>query len=99
MRRTSHAVESDGGLWLIDPVDTSELDDLLSKYADPEGVVVLMDRHERDSEAIAARHDVPVYVPEWMDGVAEGIDATVERLGECLAAFDSLRLVDNPLWR
>lgn len=99
MRRASHAVESDGGLWIVDPVDAPGVDDLLAEYADLEGVVVLLDRHTRDSAAVAGRHDVPVYVPEWMDGVASDLTAPVERFGDRLAAFESIRLVDNPLWQ
>lgn len=99
MRRTAHAVESDGGLWILDPVDAAELDDLLEGYADPAGVVVLLDRHKRDAAAIANRHDVSVYVPEWMGGVADDLDAPVERFGGQLAGFDVIRLVDNPLWQ
>ena len=99
MRRASHAVESDGGLWILDPVDAAGLDDLLAEYDEPEGVVVLLDRHKRDAAAVANRHDVAVYVPEWMDGVAGDIDAPTRRFGRELAGFDVGRLVDNPLWQ
>jgi hypothetical protein len=99
MQRASHAVESDGGLWLVDPVDVEGLDDLLAEYADPEGVVVLLDRHKRDAAAIATRHDVPVYVPEWMDGVVEKLDAPTRRFDRELADFDVIRLINNPLWQ
>ena len=99
MQRTAHAVDLDGELWLLDPVDAAGLDDLLEEYADPAGVVVLLDRHKRDAEAIANRHDVPVYVPEWMGGVAGDLDAPVERFERRLAGFEVIRLVDNPLWQ
>jgi hypothetical protein len=99
MRRTAHAVESDGDLWILDPVDAEGLDGLLAEYADPAGVVVLLDRHKRDSAAIATRYDVPVYVPEWMSGVSDEIDAPIERFGDRLAGFEAIRLVDNPLWQ
>ncbi|MFO7925858.1 hypothetical protein [Natronomonas sp.] len=99
MQRASHAIESDGGLWLVDPVDVEGLDDLLEEYADPEGVAVLLDRHKRDAATIANRHDVPVYVPEWMDGVVGDIDAPIKRFDRRLADFDVIRLIDNPLWQ
>jgi len=99
MRRASHAVESDGGLWIIDPVDVEGLDELLAEYADPEGVVVLLDRHKRDAAAVAERHDVAVYIPEWMDGVAGDIDAPTRRFDHELGGFQVGRLVDNPLWQ
>ncbi len=99
MQRASHAIESEDGLWIVDPVDVEGLDDLLAEYADPAGVVVLLDRHERDSAVVANRHDVPVHVPEWMDGVAADLDAPIERFGDRLAGFGVIRLVDNPLWQ
>jgi len=99
MRRASHAVEGNGGLWVIDPVDADGLDDLLAEYGDLEGVVVLLDRHKRDAAAVAARHGVAVYVPEWMDGVASEIDAPTRRFGDGLGGFHVSRLVDNPLWQ
>jgi len=99
MRRASHAVESEGGLWIVDPVDAEGLDELLASYAPPEGVVVLLDRHKRDAAAVAKRHDVAVYVPEWMDGVAGEIDAPTRRFGHELAGFQVGRLLDNPLWQ
>ena len=99
MQRASHAVESDGGLWIVDPVDAAGVDDLLEEYADLAGVVVLLDRHKRDAAAGATRPDVSVHVPEWMDGVASEIDAPIERFGKTLAGFDVVRLRDNPLWQ
>jgi hypothetical protein len=60
---------------------------------------VLLDRHTRDAAAVATRHGVPVYVPEWMSGVADGIDAPTRRFGEGLAGFECGRLIDNALWQ
>lgn len=99
MRRASHAVEGEGGLWIVDPVDAPGLDDVLSEYADPAGVVVLLDRHTRDAAAVANRHDVAVHVPGWMRGVAEGIDAPIERFDRGVGGFRCSKLIDNPLWR
>jgi hypothetical protein len=99
MRRASHAIESEGGLWILDPVDAEGLDELLEAHADPAGVVVLLDRHARDSAAIANRYDVPVHVPEWMSGVVEKIDAPTRRFEGTLAGFNVEELIDNPLWQ
>ncbi|QLD84474.1 hypothetical protein HWV23_01705 [Natronomonas halophila] len=99
MQRASHAVERDGDVWLIDPVDADGLDDLLAEYGEVAGVIVLLDRHKRDSAAIARRHDVAVHVPSWMSGVEEDIDAPVERFGDEIAGFEAERLVDNPAWQ
>ena len=91
MERASHALavpneesETDD-VWVIDPVDAPGLDDLLAEFGTVAGVVVALDRHKRDSAAIATRHDVPVYVPKWMTGVATELDAPVERFGSRLA--------------
>jgi len=85
MQRASHALVVDDEVWLVDPVDGEGLDDRLADVGEVAGVVVLLDRHERDAAAIAARHDVAVWIPEWMDGVAGGMDAPVETFGTTLA--------------
>ncbi|WP_166377168.1 hypothetical protein [Halorubrum sp. BOL3-1] len=41
---------------------------------DVAGVVVLQDRHTRDAAAVARRHGVPVFVPEWMSLTREKLD-------------------------
>jgi hypothetical protein len=100
MERASHAVVSDGELWVFDPIDADGVDDLLAEFdADVGGVVVGLDRHERDAAAVATRHDVPVYVPAWMSGVADSFDAPVERFDGELADFAVERVVDNPIWQ
>lgn len=99
MQRASHAVVDDDGVWVLDPVDAEGVDDLLSEFGEVTGVVVLLDRHERDAAAVANRHDVPVYVPRWMSGVADAVDAPVERFDGELGSFAVEPVVDNPLWQ
>ncbi len=108
MERASHALavpneEGDDDVWVIDPVDAPGVDDLLAEFGSVAGVVVGLDRHERDAETIATRHDVPVYVPEWMSGVADGVDGQVRRFGRRLAdtGFESIRIRDStvPPWQ
>lgn len=80
--RASHAVIGDNGdVWVIDPIDAPGVDDVLAELGTGEvaGVAVLTDLHTRDAGAIANRHGVPVYLPQWMDRAAERIDAPVER--------------------
>ncbi|WP_049985766.1 hypothetical protein [Halobellus rufus] len=104
MQRASHAlVGDDGGVWVIDPVDAPDVDALLSEFGDVAGVVVGLDRHKRDAAAFARRHDVPVFVPQWMTGVAEELDAPVERFDAELgdSGFEAFRIRDSsfPPWQ
>lgn len=80
MERASHALQTEEGLWLVDPVDAPELDELLAEFGEVTGVVVCLDRHKRDAATIARRHDVAVHIPTWMTGVASEIDAPIERV-------------------
>lgn len=101
MQRASHALAVDGDVWVVDPVDAEGIDDLLEEYGEVAGVVVLLDRHKRDAASFARRHDVSVWVPAFMDGVAEELDAPIERFRHELAdtGYTLHELVDNPLWQ
>ncbi|MFC7139353.1 hypothetical protein ACFQMA_05810 [Halosimplex aquaticum] len=101
MQRASHALVDGEDVWLVDPVDAAGLDERLADLGTVRGAVVLLDRHTRDSAAIARRHDVPVFVPEWMDDVAAEVDAPVEPIRRRLpeSDYDLHRLVDNPFWK
>ncbi|MFC4407591.1 hypothetical protein [Haloarchaeobius iranensis] len=102
MQRASAAlVGDDEQVWVCDPVDVPGLDELLAEHGEVGGVVVTLDRHKRDSAALANRHDVPVYLPMWFTGVADDLDAPVERFGNELAesGFRTLRLRDGRFWQ
>ncbi|SNZ05863.1 hypothetical protein SAMN06269185_0968 [Natronoarchaeum philippinense] len=109
MQRASHALVVDGphededdepDVWLVDPVDTVDLDETIADPGRIAGVVILLDRHKRDSAAVARRHDVPVYVHATMDDVAAEIDADVERFDAELAdtGYRSIRVLDRGFW-
>lgn len=85
MQRTSTALAVGDDVWVIDPVDAPELDALLAEFGEVAGVVVGIDRHFRDTDEIASRHDVAVHVPEWMTDVEDEVTAPVERFGGELA--------------
>lgn len=87
MRRASHALAVDDEVWVLDPVDGDGVDELLAEYGEVGGVVVAFDRHVRDAATVADRHDVPVYLPDWFDGVAAKLDADtpIVRFGAELA--------------
>ena len=59
MTRTGHALRDGDRVWLIDPVDVSDAIDRATALGPPAGVVQLLDRHNRDCAAIAARLGVP----------------------------------------
>ena len=62
LRRASTAIRLEKGWLLADPLDAPELDAALAG-APVAGVTLLMDRHRRDADAIAARHNVAVNAP------------------------------------
>jgi glyoxylase-like metal-dependent hydrolase (beta-lactamase superfamily II) len=68
VRRTSHALVADGGVWLVDPVEWPEAEERAAALGELRGVITLLDRHERDAPALAARLGVPHHaVPERLD--------------------------------
>ena len=101
MQRASHALEVDGDVWVVDPVDADGIDDLLGDLGDVAGVAVLLDRHTRDADVIANRHDVSVHVPRWMSGVESKIDAPVEQLRTQLGdtSYGVHQVIDLPFWQ
>lgn len=108
MERASHALavpsaDDEADVWVVDPVDAPGVDDLLDSLGTVAGVVVGLDRHKRDVDVIAQRHDVPVFVPEWMDGVASEFAATTARFSGELAdtGFRALEVRNStiPPWQ
>ena len=85
MRRTSHAVVEDGDVYLIDPVDAENLDQKIDESGEVKGIILLFERHERDSEKLAERYDCPVYVPEWFE---RELDAEVKKISEKVPGTD-----------
>ena len=59
MERTSHALEVDGKVFVFDPLDAPGIDERIVALGEPEAVLQLLDRHNRDCEAVAARLGVP----------------------------------------
>jgi hypothetical protein len=67
--RTSHALAADGKVWFVDALDWPEAIDRALQLGEPAGVVQLLDRHNRDCAALAARLGVPhVVVPDELPG-------------------------------
>lgn len=67
--RTSHALASDGRVWLVDPVAHEPALERARGLGEPAAVIQLLDRHNRDCARIARElgiphHVVPAKLPE-----------------------------------
>jgi hypothetical protein len=65
MQRCSHALVVEGRVWVTDPVDGEGVEERIHSAGEPAGVIQLLDRHNRDTRALAGRlgvphHEVPV---------------------------------------
>jgi hypothetical protein len=60
MLRTAQALRSEDRVWLVDPFDDGPALREVESLGTPAGVFQLLDRHNRDCEAIAARLGVPL---------------------------------------
>ena len=85
IQRGSHALAHDGGVWLIDPVDGDGLADRVAALGEVRGVIQLLDRHPRDSAALAERYGVPHHL--------------LPRDGVPGAPFVPIGLADRRWWR
>lgn len=99
-QRASHALSTDAGVWIIDPVDAEGLDDRVASFGEVAGVLVIQDRHTRDAVTVANRHDVRVYVPNWMNLVRDKLEARAESVDQVLPRTDYSvhRLIDTDEW-
>lgn len=97
MQRASHVLATDDGAWVVDPLDAAGVDALVSEFGDVAGVVVLSNYHIRDADVLADRYDVPVSLPEPMTGVADDLDAPVDRLevGASLGRYELIEVARN----
>jgi hypothetical protein len=84
MTRTGHALDAGAdGVWLVDPVDIPEAMERVAALGPPAGVIQLLDRHNRDCAAIAARLGVPhLKVPDAVPG----------------SPFEVIKVLDVPGW-
>ena len=84
VQRTAHALAADGRVWLVDPIEADGADERIRALGEPAGVIQLLDRHERDCAAFAARFGVPLHVtPSSLPG----------------SPFELLPVCDNRWWR
>jgi hypothetical protein len=99
-QRASHALLTDAGVWIVDPVDVDGLDGWVTELGEVAGVLVIQDRHTRDATAVARRHGVAVYVPDWMELVLEKLDRSAESVGSELPGtnYTVHRLIATDDW-
>jgi hypothetical protein len=94
----SHALRDDNGsVWLIDPIDGPGLEALLADLGSVAGVIVLVDRHLRDSHVLAVRHDVPLHVPagRWRIQLPPGTHPYDTAIPGCPFEFVVVQQRDN----
>ena len=85
LKRTSHALAADGGVWLVDPVAWDPAVARARELGEPRGVIQLLDRHERDAVEVAARLGVPHH------------EVPFEPIPD--APFEFVRILRNRFWR
>lgn len=84
MARASHALVSDGRVWIIDPVEDEEALAKVAELGEPSAVFQLLDRHNRDSAKIADRLGIPlVILPDELKSTP----------------FQSIEVVNNRAWK
>lgn len=83
MQRACHALVADGKVWLIDPIDAPAPLARAAELGEVTGVLQLLDRHNRDGEAIATRLGVPLTrLPTSVPG----------------SPFEAVSVIDKPKW-
>jgi hypothetical protein len=87
MSRSACAIAVGGGCLIVDPVDVPGLDAALAPLRPVLGVVTLLDRHQRDAAAIAARLGVPRLLPAALGGDGLAVEGVEERT-----------VIDRPGW-
>lgn len=92
--------DASGSVWVVEPIDFDGLDDRLAAHGPVAGVVVLAALHGRDADAVATRHEVPVYLPETLGGLAPRFDAPVETFTGTLPGTDlrAIPVLDGVPW-
>ena len=85
LERASHAIRIGNSVWLTDVLDGPGIDERITKLGEPRAVIQLLDRHERDCPAFAARLGVPLHATPF-GGVPD-------------APFDVIPVVHSRFWK
>lgn len=100
-KRASHAIQGEDGVWILDPLNATNLEQLVDPLGEVVGVAVLSCWHARDAGIVANKYDVAVHIPEWMDRIEERVDAPVEAytLSPGDSGFEMLPCRPLPRWQ
>lgn len=100
-QRASHALRTDEGVWLLDPLDAPRVEALIEDLGEVVGVAVLSRYHRRDAEVFARRYEVPVHVPAWFRRVSTRLEVPVRPVTDCLgdSTIKVRRYTPLPGWR
>jgi hypothetical protein len=79
MSRSSCVLAVSGGCLVVDPVDVPGLDEALSAIGPVLAVVTLLDRHQRDAVAVAARLGAERVMPAALGGAGLHLEGVEER--------------------
>ena len=85
MERASHALATDRGVYVIDPVDEPGAEERVRELGEPAAVVQLLDRHGRDCWRFADRLGVPLHRTPF-----SGIPGS---------PFEVIRVLETPFWK
>jgi hypothetical protein len=101
MERASHALATDEGVWLVDPLCAPGVADLLGDLGEVAGVILLSNYHLRDADVFAERYDIPVTLPGSMTGLEERLDGTVSLLevGTAVGGYELFTVAHSSWWQ
>ncbi|MFB6186007.1 MAG: hypothetical protein ABEI86_03965 [Halobacteriaceae archaeon] len=98
IQRASHGLIHNGGIWLIDPLLTANLESMITDYGEPVGIVILSSLHTRDAVELAKQFEIPIHIPESLQITPSTNTITFsEELAD--TGFKPLKGVSLPWWQ
>ncbi len=85
LERSSHALRTEAGVFLIDPVEVPGIHERIGELGDVVGVIQLLDRHGRDCWRFADRHQVPLHRTPFT-GIPD-------------SPFEVIRVLETVMWK
>lgn len=79
-QRVSHAVRTNGKVWLIDPLNAPGVHERIAELGTVAGVLVCSSWHLRDSEEFAKKYGVPLHVPAGLPRVERLVSMSPDRV-------------------